>query len=109
MQFGCESPKIAPRRPHSAWFHVNPGRSRMALMAVGMAILLFSPPTVFALNPSLDISQSSHTAWPARDGFATGVIFAMAQTPDGYLWLGSEFGLFRFDGVHAVPWQPPEG
>jgi signal transduction histidine kinase/ligand-binding sensor domain-containing protein len=33
----------------------------------------------------------------------------MAQTPDGYLWLGSEFGLFRFDGVHAVPWQPPAG
>ena len=33
----------------------------------------------------------------------------MAQTPDGYLWLGSEFGLFRFDGVQAVPWQPPAG
>ena len=38
-----------------------------------------------------------------------GAIFAMAQTPDGYLWLGSEFGLFRFDGLHAVPWQPPAG
>ena len=38
-----------------------------------------------------------------------GAIFAMAQTPDGYLWLGSEFGLYRFDGVHAVPWQPPAG
>ena len=25
-----------------------------------------------------------------------GAIFAMAQTPDGYLWLGTEFGLFRF-------------
>ena len=33
----------------------------------------------------------------------------MAQTPDGYLWLGSEFGLFRFDGVEAVSWQPPAG
>jgi len=30
----------------------------------------------------------------------------MAQTPDGYLWLGTEFGLLRFDGVRAVPWQP---
>jgi ligand-binding sensor domain-containing protein len=27
----------------------------------------------------------------------------MAQTPDGYLWLGSEFGLFRFDGVPGRP------
>jgi len=38
-----------------------------------------------------------------------GAIFAMAQTPDGYLWLGTEFGLFRFDGLHAVLWQPPAG
>ncbi|MGA7410674.1 MAG: two-component regulator propeller domain-containing protein, partial [Bryobacteraceae bacterium] len=44
-----------------------------------------------------------------RDGFSLGTVFAMAQTPDGYLWLGSEFGLFRFDGVHFVSWQPPAG
>ena len=31
----------------------------------------------------------------------------MAQTPDGYLWLGTEFGLLRFDGVRASPWAPP--
>ena len=35
------------------------------------------------------------------------MIHAIAQTPDGYIWLGTEFGLLRFDGVHAVPWQPP--
>ncbi len=33
----------------------------------------------------------------------------MAQTPDGFLWLGTEFGLYRFDGVRAVLWQPPGG
>jgi len=33
----------------------------------------------------------------------------MAQTPDGYLRLGTEFGLLRFDGVQAIPWQPPVG
>ena len=38
-----------------------------------------------------------------------GNIYAMAQTPDGYLWLGGEFGLFRFDGVRSIPWQPPAG
>src|SRR5262249_51264095 len=30
-----------------------------------------------------------------------------AQTPDGYLWLGTEFGLLRFDGARSVPWHPP--
>ena len=65
--------------------------------------------TTFALDPGLDISQYAHTAWTARDGFSMGAIFAMAQTPDGYIWLGSEFGLYRFDGVHAVLWQAPGG
>ena len=61
------------------------------------------------MNPSLDISQYAHTAWTIRDGFSLGNIYAIAQTPDGYLWLGGEFGLFRFDGVHSLPWQPLAG
>jgi signal transduction histidine kinase/ligand-binding sensor domain-containing protein len=65
--------------------------------------------TAFALDPSLDISQYAHTAWTIRDGFSLGNIYAMAQTPDGYLWFGGEFGLYRFDGVRSIPWQPPAG
>ncbi|HVI10300.1 MAG TPA: two-component regulator propeller domain-containing protein [Candidatus Binatia bacterium] len=63
----------------------------------------------FALDPSLDISQYAHTAWKIRDGFAKGPATSIAQTQDGYLWLGTPFGLVRFDGVRAVPWQPPAG
>src|SRR5215469_17348906 len=62
-----------------------------------------------ALDPSLDISQYAHTAWKVRDGFTRGAITSLAQTPDGYLWLGTELGLVRFDGVRAVPWLPPAG
>jgi signal transduction histidine kinase/ligand-binding sensor domain-containing protein len=72
-------------------------------------ILLACCPCVSALNPSLDINQYAHTAWTTRDGFFKGAIYAIAQTPDGYLWLGTEFGLLRFDGVRTVPWQPPAG
>jgi signal transduction histidine kinase/ligand-binding sensor domain-containing protein len=64
-------------------------------------------PCGFALNPALDVSQYAHTSWKIRDGFPKGQVVSIAQTPDGYLWLGSEFGLFRFDGVRAVVWQPP--
>ena len=63
----------------------------------------------FALNPSLAVSQYAHNAWTVRDGFFKGAIYTIAQTPDGYLWLGTEFGLFRFDGVRSVPWEPPAG
>src|SRR6201996_532193 len=72
-------------------------------------ILLAACPCAFALNPALDVSQYAHTAWRVRDGFAKGAILSIAQTPDGYLWLGTEFGLLRFDGVRAVPWHPPGG
>lgn len=72
-------------------------------------ILLTCHSRVLALNPSLEISQYAHTSWTARDGYSLGAVFAMAQTPDGYLWLGSEFGLFRFDGVRFIRWQPPAG
>ncbi|HEX4166105.1 MAG TPA: two-component regulator propeller domain-containing protein [Bryobacteraceae bacterium] len=63
----------------------------------------------FALNPALEISQYAHNAWTVSNGFSLGNVYAIAQTPDGYLWLGSEFGLFRFDGVHSMPWTPPAG
>ncbi len=74
-----------------------------------LGILLVCCRCAFALNPSLDVNQYAHTAWTVRDGFSLGNVYAMAQTPDGYLWLGGEFGLFRFDGVRSVPWQPPAG
>ena len=70
-------------------------------MALG--IVLACCACASALEPSLDISQYAHTSWKVRDGFTKGAISSIAQTPDGYLWLGTEFGLLRFDGVRAVP------
>ena len=63
---------------------------------------------VSALDPSLDLTQYIHTAWTARDGLK-GSTRSIVQTPDGYLWIGTEFGLVRFDGVRFVPWSPPPG
>jgi signal transduction histidine kinase/ligand-binding sensor domain-containing protein len=76
------------------------------VLGVLAAIVVAGCPSAFALNPALDISQYAHTAWRIREGFTQGTISALAQTPDGYLWLGTEFGLIRFDGVKTVRWQP---
>jgi PAS domain S-box-containing protein len=72
-----------------------------------LAGMLIARTCAFALNPAPDVSQYAHTAWKIRDGFAKGSILSIAQTPDGYLWLGTAFGLYRFDGVRNVLWQPP--
>src|SRR5262249_10983424 len=71
------------------------------------SILLACCSSAFALNPALDVSQYAHASWKVRDGFTKGRISTIAQPPDGYLWLGTEFGLLRFDGVRNVPWKPP--
>ncbi|MGO9517459.1 MAG: two-component regulator propeller domain-containing protein, partial [Candidatus Korobacteraceae bacterium] len=80
---------------------------RRAVVALG--IVLACCACACALDPSLDISQYAHTAWKIRDSFFKGRTFSMAQTPDGYLWLGTEFGLLRFDGVRTFPWPAPAG
>jgi ligand-binding sensor domain-containing protein len=43
------------------------------------------------------------------DTHLQGVVLALAQTSDGNLWVGTEFGLLRFDGVRFLPWAAPPG
>jgi signal transduction histidine kinase/ligand-binding sensor domain-containing protein len=81
----------------------------MAQRHVVLVAMLTWTSCAFASPSPLDVSQYAHTAWRVRDGFIKGTISSVAQTSDGYLWLGTEFGLFRFDGVRAAAWQPPEG
>jgi len=69
------------------------------LLAVllGISILLCAAPS-HALDPAVGITQFKHSRWTAEDGAPLG-IYALAQTPDGFLWTGSDSGLHRFDGV----------
>ncbi|PWU01422.1 MAG: hypothetical protein C5B51_22780 [Terriglobia bacterium] len=85
------------------------GRGSVSGCIAMVAGALLAAASAFALDPALDVSQYAHKAWMVRDGFVKGAIAAIAQTPDGYLWLGTEFGLVRFDGVRFVPWQAPAG
>jgi signal transduction histidine kinase/ligand-binding sensor domain-containing protein len=77
-------------------------------LAVAAACLLSGPHDALALNPTFEINQYGHTTWRIRDGFFRGAIRSIAQTPDGYLWLATEFGVLRFDGIRAVTWEPPK-
>lgn len=88
------------RAPHCAFAPLLP-----------LAMLLGAPPAggqsagVAAARTALP--QFKHTRWTADEGAPKG-IHDIAQTPDGYLWLASEDGLIRFDGVtfERIPAPP---
>jgi len=50
-------------------------------------------------------AQYSVTAWGHKDGLPSTLVYAIAQTDDGFLWLGTADGLVRFDGLQFKPWR----
>jgi signal transduction histidine kinase/ligand-binding sensor domain-containing protein len=65
--------------------------------------------SAFGLNPDRLLSQYAHSAWRTSDGFFNSAPTAVTQTSDGYIWIGTQSGLVRFDGVRFVSWTPPAG
>ena len=78
------------------------------LIALCILWLFLSNSTVEALDPNKYITQYGHTAWRVLDGYLASPT-AIAQTTDGYIWIGTRDGVLRFDGVKFTPWTPPEG
>jgi signal transduction histidine kinase/ligand-binding sensor domain-containing protein/CheY-like chemotaxis protein len=72
-----------------------------AALAVLVAACLAASirPAVAALDPTKHISQYVRTVWEASAGLPQNSVQAILQTRDGYVWLGTEEGLVRFDGV----------
>lgn len=61
-----------------------------------------------ALSPNKALSQYIHDKWDADQGFPGGTVNAFAQTPDGYLWIGTDKGLVRFDGLNFALIENPD-
>jgi len=67
--------------------------------ALAVCALLARASTSSALNPLTLISQYAADYWRTADGLPQATVGAIAQTADGYIWLATEEGLVRFDGV----------
>jgi signal transduction histidine kinase/ligand-binding sensor domain-containing protein/DNA-binding response OmpR family regulator len=73
--------------------------TRLAVRGLLAALLYAAAGQVFALDPSLLPSQYVLDNWQIPDGLPQSTGQAVARTPDGYLWIGTQEGLARFDGV----------
>src|SRR3989475_8807917 len=71
--------------------------------------LCWSVPSAWALDPSKSLTQYARTAWTEEHGLPQDTIRAIAQTTDGYLWLGTDEGLARFDGYEFVVFNKANG
>src|SRR5580692_10145916 len=82
-------------------------RARIVRALTCLLALVAATPS-FALDPTRNIRDFQHTSWSVVDG-APADVWALAQTTDGFLWLGTGSGLFRFDGVRFERFHPTSG
>ncbi|HEV8400801.1 MAG TPA: two-component regulator propeller domain-containing protein [Gemmatimonadales bacterium] len=72
---------------------------RWIVLALGFPTVAYAQAGAPGLDPQRPISQYVHDIWTIDQGLPQNGILAIAQGRDGYLWLGTEAGLVRFDGV----------
>lgn len=56
--------------------------------------------STLALDPAKAITQYVHTVWRSDNGLPQNSVNRILETRDGYLWVGTQAGIARFDGVH---------
>jgi ligand-binding sensor domain-containing protein/signal transduction histidine kinase len=66
---------------------------------VGITAVCFAAPAS-AVDPARAVSEYLHDSWRTERGLPGGSVTAIAQTSDGYLWIGTDKGLVRFDGLN---------
>src|SRR5258708_6703288 len=78
-------------------------RARLRSWLLLCAVLAALAAPAFALNPNHKITQYLHRIWQAQPGLSQTSIYSVTQMHDGYLWLGTQNGVVRFDGVRFSP------
>ena len=63
------------------------------------AVLLAGCGAALALEPTTPLGEYGRQSWGMENGLPQNSVHALVQTRDGFLWLGTEAGLVRFDGV----------
>ena len=72
------------------------------LLRSAACLLLLAALAVCTAASQPDLANYTRRLWQAPDGLPEQTVQAFAQTPDGFLWIGTTGGLLRFDGAHFV-------
>src|SRR5437016_1810578 len=70
--------------------------------AAAFSLLLGGAGTAFSLDPRTPLAAFRLDLWQSEQGLPENTVEAIAQTRDGYLWVGTQEGLARFDGVRFL-------
>src|SRR5579871_6580434 len=91
-------------------FH-DPIQLRTFPISLVALLLFFAAMPASAVDGRRGLSQYVHDSWGVEKGFTGGTIFAIAKSRDGYIWLGTDHGLVRFDGSEftSIPVQLRDG
>jgi diguanylate cyclase (GGDEF)-like protein len=85
---------------HGSHTPLSKGAQWLASLSAILFCLVSKMPA--QLDPTQPISQYVHQVWQEDQGLPQNDVLTIAPARDGYLWLGTEEGLARFDGVHFV-------
>src|SRR3984893_17884497 len=83
--------------------------SRVLIRSVVVVGLLACAQQADALDPTRTLSQYVHRIWQVQQGLPQASNYAIVQTHDGYLWLGTQTALVKFDGVRFTTIEEIDG
>jgi signal transduction histidine kinase/ligand-binding sensor domain-containing protein/CheY-like chemotaxis protein len=75
------------------------GQPACIAVTLAGACLAFNPVLRAGIDPAKAITQYHHDVWTTEQGLPQNTVTAITQTRDGYIWIGTELGLARFDGL----------
>ena len=80
-------------------------RRRASACLVVLTIALMATPSTRAVDLRNILNGYSLASWGINDGLPSSEVLAITQDADGFLWLGTDGGLVRFDGTRFTSWS----